>query len=180
MARFEVKVLPWAVTDVNNQYVYFIEQGDLRAAEDFEKRVRQGLKELEETALQYQIISEPMRRCPLEQFQHGITYEVEGDLVIVPPAAELSPNPLRVNETELMLDCIPMSNYARILSEALELLTEEERRKLSLELVPDESDVDPAIDEMWQAEVHRRRLRRKNGETQAQPWEDVEAELMSL
>jgi len=73
-----------------------------------------------------------------------------------------------------------MTNYDSILSEARQLLTEEERRKLSFELVPDESDIDPKIDEMWQAEVHRRRLRRKNGETQAQLWEEVEAELMSL
>lgn len=93
MARFEVKVLPWAVTDVNNQYVYFIELGELRAAEDFEKRVREGLKELEETALQYQIISEPLRRCPLEQFQHGIIYEVEADWVVVHAVAHPKQRP---------------------------------------------------------------------------------------
>jgi hypothetical protein len=79
-----------------------------------------------------------------------------------------------------MLNYSPMTNFDRILSEARELLTEEERLRLTLELVPDEDATDPKIDEVWRAEVHRRRLRRKNGETQAQPWEEVETELMSL
>jgi len=82
--------------------------------------------------------------------------------------------------TETMLDLSPMTNFDRILSEAKELLSEAEQRRLSFALVPDEDETDPKIDDAWREEVHRRRLRRKNGETQAQPWEDVEAELMSL
>jgi len=46
-----------------------------------------------------------------------------------------------------------MTNFDRILSEARELLTEEERLKLSLELVPDERD--PKVEAAWIAESHR-------------------------
>ena len=41
-----------------------------------------------------------------------------------------------------MLNCTPMTNFDRILSEARELLTEEERRKLYLALAPDVDEMD--------------------------------------
>ena len=55
-----------------------------------------------------------------------------------------------------------MSHYERILSEAFEQLTEEERLRLSEELMSGLNQTDPKIDEAWRAEVQRRRLRRKN------------------
>lgn len=79
-----------------------------------------------------------------------------------------------------MLNCTLMTHFDRILSEAKELLSEAEQRRLSFALLPEEDETDPKIDDAWREEVHRRRLGRRNGETQAQPWEDVEAELMSL
>lgn len=57
-----------------------------------------------------------------------------------------------------------MSHYERLLSEAFEQLTEEERLRLSEELMSGLSQTDPKIDEAWRAEVNRRRLRRKNTE----------------
>lgn len=72
------------------------------------------------------------------------------------------------------------NRFDRILAEARTLLTEEERLRLTLELVPEQGATDPEVDAAWRAEVHRRRLRRRNGETQAQPWEEVEAESTSL
>lgn len=42
-----------------------------------------------------------------------------------------------------MLDWAPMTNFDRILSEARELLTDEERRKLYLALAPEAEDMDP-------------------------------------
>jgi plasmid stabilization system protein ParE len=83
VGRFEVEVTPWAVTDVHNQTVYFLDRGELQAAERFEKCVREGLEHLEEDALYYQKIDEVLRRCPLEPFQHGLLYEVDGDKVVV-------------------------------------------------------------------------------------------------
>lgn len=45
-----------------------------------------------------------------------------------------------MNPTKIMLNYVPMTNFDRILSDARELLTEAERRRLSLELVPVEED----------------------------------------
>jgi hypothetical protein len=82
-----------------------------------------------------------------------------------------------MNEAELMLHYIPMSNYARILSEARELLTEEERRKLSLELVPDERGVDPEIEMAWMAEAKRRFEELDKGLVKAIPWDEARKRL---
>lgn len=64
-----------------------------------------------------------------------------------------------------MLHCTPMTNYDRILSEARELLTEEERRKLYLALAPEAGDVETA----WLEEAHRRRAEWKAGHVEALP-----------
>ena len=45
-----------------------------------------------------------------------------------------------MNSTESMLNYSPMTNFDRILSEARELLTEEERRKLAMDLAPLQKD----------------------------------------
>ena len=83
MARYEVKVLPWAVTDVHETYVYLLARNE-RTAEAFQLEVRTALLDLKETAHQYQVIKERIRRCPLDRFPHGILYEIEpGDQVIV-------------------------------------------------------------------------------------------------
>lgn len=57
-----------------------------------------------------------------------------------------------------------MSRYERILAEAFEQLTEEERLRLSEELMSGLSQTDPKVEETWRAEVQRRRQRRKNAE----------------
>lgn len=50
-----------------------------------------------------------------------------------------------------------------------------------LRVVPDEDEaMAPDIKAAWQAEVQRRKQRLEAGETSTQPWEEVEAELMSL
>ncbi len=57
-----------------------------------------------------------------------------------------------------------MSHYERILAEAFEQLTEEERLRLSEELMSGLSQTDPKVEEAWRAEVEHRRQRRKNAE----------------
>lgn len=76
-----------------------------------------------------------------------------------------------------MLNCPQMTNYDRILSEARELLTEEERRKLSLELVPDDGDIDPEIEAAWMAEAKRRFDELDKGLVKAIPWEEARKRL---
>lgn len=50
-----------------------------------------------------------------------------------------------------------------------------------LRVLPDEEEMmAPEIKAAWQAEVQRRKQRLEAGETSTQPWEEVEAELMSL
>lgn len=78
-----------------------------------------------------------------------------------------------------MLDWISMNDVDRFLSEARKL-SDEARNELTdriLELVPDE--IDPAIDEAWRAELHRRQDRIRSGETELVAWEDVRARLLS-
>ncbi len=72
MARYEVKVLPWAVTDVRETYLYLLERDD-RLAENFERRVRDAILSLGETAHRYQVRADGIRRCPLKRFPHGRT-----------------------------------------------------------------------------------------------------------
>lgn len=45
-----------------------------------------------------------------------------------------------MNQSKIMLNFSPVTNYDRILAEACSLLSEEERIKLSLELVPHVGD----------------------------------------
>ena len=85
--------MPWAVTDVHNQLTYFREKGELRTADAFKKCVRRAFILLEESALQYQIVDEPMRRCPLEPFRHGVIYEIEGELVVIHAVAHARQKP---------------------------------------------------------------------------------------
>ncbi len=82
MARYDVKVLPWAVADVRETYLYLLER-DYRLAEDFELRVREAILSLGETAQHYQVRDGGFRRCPLKRFPHGIMYEIEDDQVVI-------------------------------------------------------------------------------------------------
>lgn len=83
MSRYEVKVQPWAVTDVHETYVYLLRRSE-RVAEEFQEEVREALLGLRETAHENQIIKDGIRRCPLDKHPHGIMYEIEpGDQVIV-------------------------------------------------------------------------------------------------
>ena len=78
-----------------------------------------------------------------------------------------------------MLDCNPMNDVDRFLSEARNL-SAEARNELTdriLELVPDK--IDPAIDEAWRAELHRRQDKIRSGETELVAGEDVRARLLS-
>ena len=76
MARYAVKVLPWAVTDVRENYLYLLAV-DEHLAEEFERCVREALVSLSETAHRYQERRDGVRRCPLKRFPHGIIYEIE-------------------------------------------------------------------------------------------------------
>jgi|SRR5690606_6624319 len=82
MARYEVKVLPDAVTDVRETYLYLLER-DERLAEDFERCARKAILSLADNAHHYQVRRDGFRRCPLERFPHGIMYEVEDDSVVI-------------------------------------------------------------------------------------------------
>ena len=74
-----------------------------------------------------------------------------------------------------------MTNVDRILSE-MQQLNDQERNLLTdrlLELVPDERNIAPMIDEAWRAEVRRRCEKIESGETKLIPWEEVRADLFS-
>lgn len=78
MSRYEVRVQPWAVTDVHETYVYLLRRSE-RIAEEFQLEVREALLGLRETAHENQIIKDSIRRCPLNKHPHGIMYEIEPD-----------------------------------------------------------------------------------------------------
>ena len=82
MARFEIEVLPWAIDDVREAYLYLLER-DERLAEEFQRRVREALRALAETAHHYQAREDSIRRCPRKTLPHGIMYELQEDRVIV-------------------------------------------------------------------------------------------------
>ena len=82
MARYEVKVLPWAVTDARETYLYLLER-DERLAEDFEQRVRDAILSLRDNAEHYQVKADGLRRCPLKRFPHRIMYEIEDDRIVI-------------------------------------------------------------------------------------------------
>ncbi len=82
MARYEVEVLPWAIADVRETYLYLVER-DERLADEFQHRVTEALRALAETGHHYQERESSIRRCPLKKFPHGIMYELEDNRVIV-------------------------------------------------------------------------------------------------
>ena len=81
--------------------------------------------------------------------------------------------------SKAMLSCPPMNDVDRFLSEARKL-SAEARNELTdriLELVPDQ--IDPAIDEAWRAELHRRQDKIRSGDTELVSGEDIRAKLLS-
>lgn len=78
-----------------------------------------------------------------------------------------------------MLNWTSMTNYDRILSEARELLTEEERRKLSLELAPEEGALDPEIEAAWMEEAKRRFAEHDAGKTKSVPWAEARKRIFA-
>jgi plasmid stabilization system protein ParE len=69
VARYEIEVLPWAIDDAREAYLYLLER-DERLADEFQRRVTEALRALVETAHHYQAREdrEPtyeMRRMPL-------------------------------------------------------------------------------------------------------------------
>ena len=76
-----------------------------------------------------------------------------------------------------MLNCREMTNFDRILAEARELLTEEERLKLSDRLIVDEPD--PAVEEAWMQEVLRRRAEWKAGRAKSSSWEEARKRIFA-
>lgn len=82
MARYEVEVLPWAVADARETYLYLLER-DPQVAAEFPRRVAEALRALAETAHHYKARDSSIRRCPLKTFPHGVLYELEGNKVIV-------------------------------------------------------------------------------------------------
>jgi hypothetical protein len=79
---FEIDVLPWAIDDARETYLYLLER-DERLADEFQRRVTEALRALAERAHHYQPGDDSIRRCPLKKFPHGIMYELQGDRVIV-------------------------------------------------------------------------------------------------
>lgn len=82
MARYKIELLPWAIDDARETYLYLLER-DERLANEFERRVTDALRELAETAHHYQAHENSIRRFPLKKFPHGIMYELQDDRVIV-------------------------------------------------------------------------------------------------
>jgi toxin ParE1/3/4 len=82
VARYEIEVLPWAIDDAREAHGYLLER-DERLADEFQRRVTDALRALSETAHQYPLREDSIRRYPLKKFPHGIMYELQGDRVIV-------------------------------------------------------------------------------------------------
>jgi putative addiction module component (TIGR02574 family) len=72
---------------------------------------------------------------------------------------------------------VVMTNVDRLLAEAMQL-SEEERSELANRLTVS-LEVSERVDAPWREELKRRRARLRSGASQAEPWEAVEAELMS-
>lgn len=70
-----------------------------------------------------------------------------------------------------------MANVDRLLAEAMQL-SEEERSELANRLTVS-LEVSESVDASWREELRRRRARLRSGESQAEAWEAVEAELTS-
>lgn len=82
MARYQIEILPWAIDDARETYLYLLER-DERLADEFHRRVTEALGALAGTAHHYQAHENSIRRCPLKKFPHGIMYELRDDRVIV-------------------------------------------------------------------------------------------------
>jgi plasmid stabilization system protein ParE len=82
VARYDIEVLPWAIDDARETYLYLLERNE-RLADEFQHRVAEALRALAETAHHYQVREDSIRRCPLKKFPHGIMYELQEDRVIV-------------------------------------------------------------------------------------------------
>jgi putative addiction module component (TIGR02574 family) len=78
-----------------------------------------------------------------------------------------------------MLSSFPMTNFDRILAEAKALLTEEEQRRLSLALAPDETNDQDEIEAAWMNEARRRMADLDAGRTKAVPWSEVRERLFA-
>ena len=70
MARYEIEVLPWAIDDVREAYLYLLER-DERLADEFQRRVSEALRALAETAHHYQAREDSIRRWPLKKWRPG-------------------------------------------------------------------------------------------------------------
>lgn len=80
-----------------------------------------------------------------------------------------------------MLESTKMMNAERFYEEIQKMPADEQMKLKRLLGVPEEGEVmAPNIKAAWQTEVQRRKQRLEAGETSTQPWEEVEAELMSL
>jgi hypothetical protein len=80
--RYETQLLEGAEDDAREAYLYYLSRS-LRVAEEFQERLDEAMEDLQEAAHQYQIVHDPIRRHQLEQFPHGLMYEIDGDTVVV-------------------------------------------------------------------------------------------------
>ncbi len=82
MSRYEIDLLEGAEDDAREAYLYYLGVSR-RVAMEFQDRLDEAIADLKETAHQYQIIKDMIRRYPMEQFPHGLMYEIDGSTVVV-------------------------------------------------------------------------------------------------
>ena len=78
MSRYQVELHEEAEADAREAYLYY-RRGSRRTAAAFQVRLDQAIEELSEAAHQYQVIRDNIRRVPMEQFPHGLMYEIIED-----------------------------------------------------------------------------------------------------
>lgn len=76
-----------------------------------------------------------------------------------------------------MLPFTPMTNFDRILSEARELLNDDEQVRLSECLLVGKPD--PAVEEAWMTETFHRRAEWKAGRMKAIPWDEARKRIFA-
>ena len=78
-----------------------------------------------------------------------------------------------------MLNYTSMTNFDRILSEARELLTDDERRKLYLALAPEVEAPDPEIEAAWLKVAERRFAEHDARKTKSIPWAEARERIFA-
>jgi hypothetical protein len=80
--RYEIDLLEGAEDDARDAYLYYLGKSR-RIAAAFQMRLEEAIADLKESAHQYQLLEDGIRRYPMQQFPHGLMYEIDGDTVVV-------------------------------------------------------------------------------------------------